>query len=134
MTKGKKTTQQKRAEIVAFCREYGKNYLLTVKQGIAVPAALILQGVVIGGDVIQKAARALFVIILQHPHGHTLCLRRLAQQNQSAKLVTPSPFSQSHIIDKPTNLGKACVQFPSGFSVAEIHCPGAGLSPQRVRK
>ena len=29
MTKGKKTTQQERAEIVAFCLEHGKDYLLT---------------------------------------------------------------------------------------------------------
>lgn len=32
MTKGKKTTQQERAEIVAFCLEHGKDYLLTVRQ------------------------------------------------------------------------------------------------------
>lgn len=32
MTKGKKTTQQERAKIVAFCLEHGKDYLLTVKQ------------------------------------------------------------------------------------------------------
>ena len=32
MTKGKKTTQQERAEIVAFCLEHGKDYLLTVEQ------------------------------------------------------------------------------------------------------
>lgn len=32
MTKGKKTTQQERANIVAFCLEHGKDYLLTVKQ------------------------------------------------------------------------------------------------------
>ena len=31
MTKGKKTTQQERAEIVAFCLEHGKDYLLTVE-------------------------------------------------------------------------------------------------------
>ena len=31
MTKGKKTTQQKRAEIVAFCLEHGRDYLLTVE-------------------------------------------------------------------------------------------------------
>ena len=30
MTKGKKTTQQERAEIVAFCLEHGREYLLTV--------------------------------------------------------------------------------------------------------
>lgn len=29
MTKGRKTTQQERAEIVAFCIEHGKNYVLT---------------------------------------------------------------------------------------------------------
>ena len=32
MTKRKKTTQQERAEIVAFCLEHGKDYLLTVEQ------------------------------------------------------------------------------------------------------
>ena len=32
MTKAKKTTQQERAEIVAFCLEHGKDYLLTVEQ------------------------------------------------------------------------------------------------------
>ena len=32
MTKGKKTTQQERVEIVAFCLEHGKDYLLTVEQ------------------------------------------------------------------------------------------------------
>lgn len=32
MTKGKKTTQQERVEIVAFCLEHGGDYLLTVKQ------------------------------------------------------------------------------------------------------
>ena len=32
MTKGKRTTQQERAEIVAFCLEHGKDYLLTVEQ------------------------------------------------------------------------------------------------------
>ena len=32
MTKGKKTTQQERAQIVAFCLEHGKDYLLTVEQ------------------------------------------------------------------------------------------------------
>ena len=32
MTKGKKTTRQERAEIVAFCLEHGKDYLLTVEQ------------------------------------------------------------------------------------------------------
>ena len=32
MTKGKKTTQQERAEIVAFCLEHGKDYLLTVER------------------------------------------------------------------------------------------------------
>ena len=32
MTKGKKTTQQERAEIVAFCLEQGKDYLLTVRR------------------------------------------------------------------------------------------------------
>lgn len=31
MTKGKKTTQQERAEIVAFCLEHGRDYLLTVE-------------------------------------------------------------------------------------------------------
>ena len=32
MAKGKKTTQQERAEIVAFCLEHGKDYLLAVEQ------------------------------------------------------------------------------------------------------
>ncbi len=32
MTKGKKTSQQERAEIVAFCLEHGKDYLLAVEQ------------------------------------------------------------------------------------------------------
>ncbi len=32
MTKGKKTTQQERVEIVAFCLEHGTDYLLTVEQ------------------------------------------------------------------------------------------------------
>ena len=32
MTKGRKTTQQERAEIVAFCLEHGKDYLLTAEQ------------------------------------------------------------------------------------------------------
>ena len=31
MTKGKKTTQRERAEIVAFCLEHGRDYLLTVE-------------------------------------------------------------------------------------------------------
>ena len=31
MTKGKKTTQQERAEIVAFCLEHGRDYLLAVE-------------------------------------------------------------------------------------------------------
>ena len=31
MTKGRKTTQEERAEIVAFCIEHGKDYGLTVK-------------------------------------------------------------------------------------------------------
>ena len=31
MTKGRKTTQEERAEIVAFCIEHGKNYGLTVE-------------------------------------------------------------------------------------------------------
>ena len=31
MTKGKKTTQQERVEIVAFCLEHGRDYLLTVE-------------------------------------------------------------------------------------------------------
>ena len=31
MTKGRKTTQEERTEIVAFCIEHGKDYLLTVK-------------------------------------------------------------------------------------------------------
>jgi len=32
MTKGRKTTQQERAEIVAFCIEHGKDYPLTIKK------------------------------------------------------------------------------------------------------
>ena len=32
MTKGRKTTQQERAEIVAFCIEHGKDYLLTIQK------------------------------------------------------------------------------------------------------
>ena len=32
MTKGKKTTQQQRVEIVDFCLEHGQDYLLTVEQ------------------------------------------------------------------------------------------------------
>lgn len=32
MTKGRKTTQQERVQIVAFCLEHGKDYLLTVEQ------------------------------------------------------------------------------------------------------
>ena len=32
MTKGKKTTQPERVEIVTFCLEHGKDYLLTVEQ------------------------------------------------------------------------------------------------------
>ncbi len=32
MTKGKKTTQRERSEIVAFCLEHGKDYLLTAEQ------------------------------------------------------------------------------------------------------
>ena len=32
MAKGRKTTQQERAEMVAFCLEHGKDYLLTVAQ------------------------------------------------------------------------------------------------------
>ena len=32
MTKGRKTTQQERAEIVAFCIEHGKNYPLTIEK------------------------------------------------------------------------------------------------------
>ena len=32
MTKGRKTTQEERAEIVAFCIEHGKDYGLTVEQ------------------------------------------------------------------------------------------------------
>lgn len=32
MTRGKKTTQQERAAIVAFCLEHGKDYLLAVEQ------------------------------------------------------------------------------------------------------
>ena len=31
MTKGRKTTQEERAQIVAFCIEHGKDYALTVK-------------------------------------------------------------------------------------------------------
>ena len=31
MTKGRKTTQQERAQIVAFCIEHGKDYALTVE-------------------------------------------------------------------------------------------------------
>ena len=31
MTKGRKTTQQERAEIVSFCMEHGKDYLLTMQ-------------------------------------------------------------------------------------------------------
>ena len=31
MTKGRKTTQEERAEIVAFCIEHGKDYELTVE-------------------------------------------------------------------------------------------------------
>ena len=31
MTKGRKTTQEERAQIVAFCIEHGKNYALTVE-------------------------------------------------------------------------------------------------------
>lgn len=31
MTKGRKTTQQERAEITAFCIEHGKDYLLTIQ-------------------------------------------------------------------------------------------------------
>lgn len=31
MTKGRKTTQEERAEIVAFCIEHGKDYGLTVE-------------------------------------------------------------------------------------------------------
>ena len=31
MTKGKETTQRERAEIVAFCLEHGRDYLLTVE-------------------------------------------------------------------------------------------------------
>ncbi len=31
MTKGRKTTEKERAEIVAFCIEHGKNYPLTIK-------------------------------------------------------------------------------------------------------
>jgi transposase-like protein len=31
MTKGRKTTQQERAEIVAFCMEHGKDYSLTIQ-------------------------------------------------------------------------------------------------------
>lgn len=31
MTKGRKTTQEQRVEIVAFCIEHGKNYVLTGK-------------------------------------------------------------------------------------------------------
>lgn len=32
MTKGRKTTQQERAEIVAFCLEHGKDYPLTIQK------------------------------------------------------------------------------------------------------
>ncbi|MEG2571396.1 MAG: transposase, partial [Clostridia bacterium] len=32
MTKGRKTTQQERAEIVAFCLEHGKDYLQTIEK------------------------------------------------------------------------------------------------------
>lgn len=32
MTKGRKTTQQERAEIVAFCIEHGKDYALTIQE------------------------------------------------------------------------------------------------------
>ena len=32
MTKGRKTTQEERAEIVAFCIEHGKDYGLTIEQ------------------------------------------------------------------------------------------------------
>lgn len=32
MTKGKKTSQQERAEIVAYCLEHGKDYMLTVEE------------------------------------------------------------------------------------------------------
>ena len=31
MTKGRKTTQEERAQIVAFCIEHGKDYVLTVE-------------------------------------------------------------------------------------------------------
>ena len=31
MTKGRKTTQEERSQIVAFCIEHGKNYALTVE-------------------------------------------------------------------------------------------------------
>lgn len=31
MTKGRKTTQEERAEIVAFCIEHGKDYVLTIE-------------------------------------------------------------------------------------------------------
>lgn len=31
MSKGRKTTQQERSEIVAFCMEHGKDYLLTIE-------------------------------------------------------------------------------------------------------
>jgi len=31
MTKGRKTTEKERAEIVAFCIEHGKDYPLTIK-------------------------------------------------------------------------------------------------------
>lgn len=32
MTKGRKTTQEERAEIVAYCIEHGKDYALTIQQ------------------------------------------------------------------------------------------------------
>ena len=32
MTKGRKTTQEERIEIVAFCIEHGKDYGLTIEQ------------------------------------------------------------------------------------------------------
>ena len=32
MTKGRKTTQEERAQIVAFCIEHGKDYALTVEK------------------------------------------------------------------------------------------------------
>ena len=34
MTKGRKTTQSERAEIVAFCMEHGKDYPLTIQTEI----------------------------------------------------------------------------------------------------